>query len=131
MCAREGFVVDVIYRVGVELLQYFLYDVGCVLMHAGGVGGACFFVVDLSGGEMRFKVTPCFICIWFLIPFSMASAKIRALLRMVFPMLISCGSVSGVPWASSNVVYLCILLKMFATGSSWMYWCWSKAARSS
>jgi len=38
-------------------------------MHAGGVSGACFFVVNLSGGEVRFKVTPCFICIWFLIPF--------------------------------------------------------------
>ena len=51
---------------------------------------------------------------------SIASAKIRALLRMVFPILMSCGSVSGVPWASANVVYLCILLKIFATGSSWM-----------
>ncbi len=63
--------------------------------------------------------------------FSTASAKIRALLRVVFPMLMSCGSVSSVPWDSANVVYLCILLKIFATSSSWMYWCWSKVARSS
>ena len=50
--------------------------------------------------------------------FHAASAKIRALLKMVLPMLMSCGSVSGVPWLSANVVYLCILLKIFATGSS-------------
>ena len=99
MCAREGFVVDVIHRVGVELLQYFLYDVGgdgCVLMHAGGVSGACFFVVNLSGGEVRFKVTPCFSVSCFSFHFSMASEKFRALLRMILPMLISCRSVSGV-----------------------------------
>ena len=35
-----------------------LGGVGCVLMHAGGVGGgASFFAVDLSGGEVLFEVT--------------------------------------------------------------------------
>ena len=37
--------------------------------------------------------------------FSIASAKIRALLSMVFPIQMSCRSASGVPWAFTNVVY--------------------------
>ena len=37
--------------------------------------------------------------------FSIASAKIRALLSMVFPIQLSYRSVSGVPWASANVVH--------------------------
>ncbi len=65
---------------------------------------------------MRFEVTPCFVRIWFVVPFFNCVSKDT--LRMVFPMLMSCESVSGVPWASANVVYLCILLKIFATGSS-------------
>ena len=61
VCAREGFVVGVVHRMGVELLKYFLYHaggIGCVLMHAGGVGGGVsFFAVDLSGCEVLFEVT--------------------------------------------------------------------------
>ena len=40
-----------------------------VLMHAGGVGRASFFIIDLSGGEVCFEVTPCFVRIWFVVPF--------------------------------------------------------------
>jgi len=37
VCAREGFVFDVVHRMGVELLKYFLYD-------AGGVDGVLMYV---------------------------------------------------------------------------------------
>jgi len=69
---REGAVVDVIHRLSVELLRYFLYDVGCVgsiLVRAGGVGGSGFFVIDLGGGQVGLKVGPRFVGRLFLILF--------------------------------------------------------------
>ena len=53
VCTRDGVVVDVIHRLSVELLQYFLYDVGCVrciMVYAGCVEGSGFFIVGLGGG---------------------------------------------------------------------------------
>jgi len=38
-------------------------------MHAGGVGGPGFLLIDLGGGEVDFKVGPRFFCRFFLIPF--------------------------------------------------------------
>ena len=68
-----------------------------VLVHADGVGGASFFIIYLRGCEMLFEVFPCLSALGLSFHFSMASAEIRAMLRMVLPMLMRCGSVSGVP----------------------------------
>ena len=63
--------------------------------------------------------------------FATASTKMCALVMMMVPMLTSFSTVSGLLWDYSMVASLCILLKIFETGSEWTYLCCVILMRSS
>ena len=66
---------------------------------------------------MSLEVGPCFSPVYLLTHFSTESAKIYEFVIMILPNLILYSSVSGVPLASTIVVYLEIKLKKFAMES--------------
>ena len=73
-CCRvsTGGCVGVIDRERLELLEDFLDDVGgvvSVVVHAGGVGGASFFIFNLGSCKMLFEDFPCFVGSGPIIPF--------------------------------------------------------------
>ena len=85
-----------------EDILYDIFIVGVSLVF-DSLGWASFFVVGLCDGEMRFEMLPTFLAAGVRFHFSTASAKMCALVMMMVPILMSCSSISGLPWASSMV----------------------------